>query len=67
MAYSLDGLQGIRQAAQQVAQIVNGANPAEMPFRQPTSFRLSINTRAAREIGVALPPTLLGSADEVIE
>jgi putative ABC transport system substrate-binding protein len=67
MAYSLDGVQGIRQAAQQVAQILNGANPAEMPFRQPTSFKLSINTKAAREIGVVLPPTLLGSANEVIE
>jgi putative ABC transport system substrate-binding protein len=67
MAYALDGVQGIRQAAQQVAQILNGANPAEMSFRQPTSFKLSINTKAAREIGVVLPPTLLGSADEVIE
>jgi putative ABC transport system substrate-binding protein len=67
MAYSLDGIAGIRQAAQQVAQILNGANPAEMPFRQPTSFKLSINTKAAREIGVILPPTLLASADEVIE
>jgi putative ABC transport system substrate-binding protein len=67
MAYSLDGIAGIRQAAQQVAQILNGANPAEMPFRQPTSFKLSINTKAAREIGVVLPPTLLASADEVIE
>jgi putative ABC transport system substrate-binding protein len=67
MAYSLDGIPGIRQAAQQVAQILNGANPAEMPFRQPTSFKLSINTKAAREIGVLLPPTLLASADEVIE
>ncbi len=67
MAYSLDGVQGIRQVAQQVAQILNGENPAEMPFRQPTSFKLSINTTAARHIGVVLPPTLLGSADEVIE
>jgi putative tryptophan/tyrosine transport system substrate-binding protein len=67
MAYSLDGVQGIRQAAQQVAQILDGANPAEMPFRQPTSFKLSINTKAAREIGVLVPPTLLASADEVIE
>ncbi len=67
MAYSLDGIQAIRQAAQQVAQILNGANPAEMPFRQPTSFKLSINTKAAREIGVLVPPTLLASADEVIE
>jgi len=67
MAYALDGVQGIRQAAQQVAQIMNGANAAEMPFRQPASFRLSINSKAAREIGVVLPSNMLGSADEVIE
>jgi len=67
MAYSLDGIQSIRQAAQQIAQILNGANPAEMPFRRPTSFKLSINTKAAREIGVTIPPILLASADEVIE
>jgi putative tryptophan/tyrosine transport system substrate-binding protein len=67
MAYSVDGIQAIRQAAQQVAQILNGATPTEMPFRQPTSFKLSINTKAAREIGVLAPPTLLASADELIE
>ena len=67
MAYSLDGIQSIRQAAQQIAQILNSANPAEMPFRRPTSFKLSINTKAAREIGVTIPPILLATADEVIE
>jgi len=38
-----------------------------MPFRQPTSFRLSINTKAAQNIGLALPQTILVSADDVIE
>lgn len=67
MAYSLDGIQGIRQAAQQVAQILNGANPAETPFRRPTSFKLSLNIKASREIGVTIPPILIATADEVIE
>jgi putative ABC transport system substrate-binding protein len=67
MSYYSDGIPHIRQAAQQVAQILNGASPAEMPFRQPTTFKLSINAKAAREIGAVVPPTLLASADEVIE
>jgi putative ABC transport system substrate-binding protein len=67
MAYYRDLIDALRQAADQVVQILNGANPAEMPFRQPTSFKLSINTKAARDIGVIVPPTLLASADEVIE
>jgi putative ABC transport system substrate-binding protein len=67
MAYYRDLLDALRQAADQVAKILVGENPAEMPFRQPTSFRLSINTKAARQIGVAVPPMLLASADEVIE
>ena len=53
--------------AAQMGQILSGQNPAEMPFRQPTNFRLSINTKAAQKIGVVLPQTLLVSADEVIE
>jgi len=67
MAYYRDLIQALRQAADQVAEILNGANPAELPFRQPTSFKLSINTKAARDIGVVVPPTLLATADEVIE
>jgi len=67
MAYYRDLLDALRQAADQVAKILAGENPAEMPFRQPTTFRLSINTKAAQQIGVVVPPTLLASADEVIE
>lgn len=67
MAYYRDLHEALRQAADQVAQILGGANPAEMPFRQPTSFKLSINAKTAQAIGVTVPPTLLASADEVIE
>ena len=54
-----------RQAADQVAQILAGVSPAEIPFRQPTNFKLLINTKTAQQIGVAVPPTLLASADDV--
>jgi putative tryptophan/tyrosine transport system substrate-binding protein len=42
-------------------------DPAEMPFRQPTSFKFSISTKAARDVGIIVPATLLASADELIE
>ncbi|QOZ54446.1 ABC transporter substrate-binding protein [Bradyrhizobium sp. CCBAU 53338] len=67
MAYYRDLFDAFRQVADQAAQILDGGNPAEMPFRQPTSFKFSISTKAAREIGITIPPTLLASADEVIE
>ena len=67
MAYYRDLLDAFRQLGAQMGQILSGQNPAEMPFQQPTNFRLSINTKAAQKIGVALPQTLLVSADEVIE
>ena len=67
MAYYRDLVQALRQAADLVAEILKGANPAEMPFRQPISFKLSINIKAARDIGVVVPPTLLAIADDVIE
>ena len=67
MAYYRDLLGAFRQLAAQMGQILSGQSPAEMPFRQPTNFRLSINTKAAQKIGVVLPQTLLVGANEVIE
>jgi putative ABC transport system substrate-binding protein len=67
MAYYRDLVDAFRQLAAQMAQILSGETPAEMPFRQPTNFRLFINMKAAQKIGVVLPQTLLVSADEVIE
>ncbi|HLX13714.1 MAG TPA: ABC transporter substrate-binding protein [Bradyrhizobium sp.] len=53
--------------ASDVHQILNGAKPGDIPYYQPTKFLLIINMRAAKALGLDLPPTLIGRADEVIE
>jgi len=67
ISYSADHAAYFRRAAIFVDKILKGAKPAELPVEQPTKFELVINLKTAKALGLTIPPSLLGRAEEIIQ
>jgi putative tryptophan/tyrosine transport system substrate-binding protein len=67
MSYGPEETEIVRRAAVFVDKILKGMKPADLPVEQPTKFELAINLKAAKQIGLTIPPNVLARADKVFK
>jgi putative ABC transport system substrate-binding protein len=67
ISYGVDFIDQQRRAAVYVDRILKGEKPADLPVQAPTKYELVINLKAAKALGIAIPPALLAQANDVIE
>ena len=67
LSYGVDQLDIFRRAASYVDRILRGAKPGDLPVQLPTKFEMIVNRKTAKALGLAVPPSILLRATEVIE
>ena len=67
MYYGVDTADLNRHASEYVDKILKGTKPADLPVEQPTKFEFVINLKAAKQIGLTIPPNVLARADRVVK
>jgi putative ABC transport system substrate-binding protein len=67
LSYGVDQVDTFRRAASYVDRILRGEKPGDLPVQFPTKFEMVVNRKTAKALGLAIPPSIMLRADEVIE